>query len=456
MVVNATDGALIAATLMPGGMLKMAAVHPIHLQPPAVPLRPSVALPHKHLGNPMTASVAFGLGSHRVMSNSSKSTWTMQDPRFHGRLGDEPRKRLMRRDPRRHASDKYRPLLGGAVLQLVARVFAAIGLIMQRSALDDDAFMMLRRVGITVYVSTIVPDMASYLLAPPKLVLLLSSVEPLVLALLTSLLLPQDAAFMTSRKIVAIALCSGGILGYAIFAPGTADGVVVGANSLPGAAPTVHGVVPYLTTMIACLIYFAWQARKRHLEIEFSGVAPRLFWSFPMTAAIALVLQRLAVAMLGSSGSLALWATGVRLKFSLALACMLCCSFHVCRGVALAPAYILVATYYSISMLLQLFQSMILLREFRDEPMEKSLIACACVLVSLAGLFQLHWSQEEGKATRFNASKLGPLKPASPQAKTYTVDSMEAIEFPAEVHEPNPNIKLPSWTLAGVYFLGRA
>merc|ERR1719174_2023765 len=82
---------------------------------------------------------------------------------------------------------------------------------------------MLWRVGLCAYMATALPDMASYLLAPQPVLTLLSSVEPLLVSLLVALLLPRDAALITSQQSLATFLCVAGTLGTALFAPGCAE-----------------------------------------------------------------------------------------------------------------------------------------------------------------------------------------------------------------------------------------
>lgn len=334
-----------------------------------------------------------------------------------------------------------RPALAGALLQLAARAFAAVGLIMQRVAFDDDELSMLRRVGLAAYMATAVPDMLSYLMAPHALISVLSSVEPLTVSVLAALLLPRDAAILTSHHSMATALCVAGILGCALSGPGGAS-LLGGAIAAPGVQDAaglrrpLAGLLPpagawdaqgaerllqppgsrrfmmYLLVAIPVLCYLMRQAHKR--KMNFCSSSSSCSFGLPMVAAMSLALQRLALDLMGVHLHAVHWQPWLILRsptilatFGLVVVCMLCCAYHVCQGMLEAPPHIFVPTYCTMAALLRLFQSMTILREFRDEPLEKVLITLGCGAVSLLGVLCLHTARANKRASKGGFA--GPL-----------------------------------------------
>merc|ERR1719262_366834 len=116
----------------------------------------------------------------------------------------------------------------------------------------------------------------------------------------------------------------------------------------------------------------------------------------PLVAATSMALQRLALGMLGVSVRALHWqpwlvltSPTVLCTAGVAIVCLLSCAYHVCQGVLEAPPHIFVPLYCAMSSVLQLFQSMVIMREFQDEPTEKVLLTLACAGLSLIGIARL-------------------------------------------------------------------
>jgi hypothetical protein len=323
----------------------------------------------------------------------------------------------------------------------------------------------LRGLGIAVYLVASIPDMLSFMVAPSKLLMLLSSVEPLLVGLLTYFLLPQESALFTFQQSTGTVLCIAGIFGYTIFSvsAGTIFGLEEFANeALSAQHASSEGflfaawerLVMYLAIALPCLICFAWKARQSYNEMESSGIA-RFPLSFPITVALSLALQHLALVMLGLSmtASDAVHKSPISpiLLCVVAVVCMVCGSFHVCRGITQAPPHIFATIYYTMGALLQMFQSTVIFREYHDVPTNKAFAAISCALVSLFGLAQLHLSQGRVKKIRYAGGMFGRVSGVD----VSSLGSIEPHAFSEELPEAKASRKPPVWVTAW-RFLGRA
>jgi len=331
----------------------------------------------------------------------------------------------------------------GAVLQLVARAFTAVGIIMQRAAMDDESMVMLWRVGLITYMVTTIPDMLSYLLAPQAVLTVLSSVEPLLVSVLVALLLPRDAALITPQHSMATALCVAGTLGCVLFAPHGAAAPEEDAfkgiwDSEEGAERLfhpagAHRLMLYLAVVVPVLVLLSRQV-YRHVQTMGRGMSSKIcFLQLPLVAAMSLALQRLALGMLGASlralnwqPLLVLQSPTVLCTAGAAVVCMLMCAYHVCQGVLEVPPHIFVPLYCALSALLQLFQSMAIMQEFRDEPAGKVLLPTfACAAVSLLGIMRLSSSMSPqtsklGHSFQLKANEL-------PSSRQHDINCLEPV-----------------------------
>lgn len=338
--------------------------------------------------------------------------------------------------------------VSGAFLQLLARMFAGAGLVVQRAAAADDAKVRMWRIGLASYVVSTLPDMLSYLLAPPAVLTVLSSVEPLLVSVLAILMLPQDAALLTSRQSLATAACVVGTLGTVLFAPsgaaslrgpGALAATEVSSHGIWEAAPGAeklfepsgaHRLFFYLSIVIPLFVYIARQVHKHKmavLSIPCQQVSS--FWLM-LIAAMSLALQRLSLGVLGVSLNALHWqpylvmsSPSILVTAVLAVLCIASCGYHVVLGVAEAPPHIFVPLYCATSMLMQLFHSMVIVREFRDESVEKVFLTLACAAITFGGVVSLCTSQ---------CSKAGGLL----QGSVYTTNCLEPILFdPSSITE---------------------
>merc|ERR1719502_860535 len=118
-------------------------------------------------------------------------------------------------------------------------------------ALDDDAMIVLWRVGLGTYMATLLPDMLSYLLAPQTVLTVLSAVEPLLVSVLAAVLIPRDSALITSQQSLATALCVAGTLGCVLFTPSSAS--IAGSAATAGAqlhAVNTHHLMMYIILVV--------------------------------------------------------------------------------------------------------------------------------------------------------------------------------------------------------------
>jgi len=250
---------------------------------------------------------------------------------------------------------------------------------------------------------------------------------------LAAVLLPQDAALITSQQSLATAMCVAGTLGTVLFAPvgfaalhGAAAnevttspiwGITHGAERLfePSGA---HRLMVYLVVVVPLLIYIARQVHK-HKSANYTSQGVSSFWLM-VVAATSMALQRLTLAMLGVSLHAVHWEPWLVLSSPTiigtaicAVVCMWSCIYHVCQGVSEAPPHIFVPLYCAMSTLVQLFHSMVIMREFRDETTEKVLLTLGCAAVSFFGILRLSTSQGQkaGFPTAGSAHAFNTLEP---------------------------------------------
>jgi|Transcript_6531 hypothetical protein len=464
-------GSHMAATFLPGGALNLT------VMPDNRSLLTPSLIHHHHHGHifgpplpqgfvaaPIASSAAIGLSGRRDR---------LVPARVHRVTASEAgelvaKKKAMIRNARTlvarsHSARLNKPMFGGAVLQLVARSFAAVGLVMQRCTLDDSSTAYLRGLGIIVYLVASIPNMLSVMIAPAKMLMLLSSVEPFLVAFLTYLLRPQESALFSSQQATWSLLCFVGIFGYIFFSGGAAFSLEIVGDEVPATIyPGSEGILltalerslMYLAIALPCLMFFVWKARQCYHEMETSGIA-RFPLSFPITVALSSALQHLALIMLG----LFMTSTDVVHKSPVvpillcvvAVACMVCGSFHVCRGVTQAPPDIFVTMCYAMGSLFQMFQSAVIFREYH-EPTKKAIFSASSILVVVFGLVQLHLSQGRVKKIRYAGGIFGRV--AGVDASS--LGSIEPHAFSEEeVLAGKPSGKLPAWVTAW-RFLGRA
>jgi len=464
-------GSHMAATFLPGGALNLT------VMPDNRSLLTPSLVHHHHHGHIFGPPPPQGFFAAPIASSAAIGLSGRQDrlvpARVHRVTASEvgvlvaKKKALIRNVrtlvARTHSARLNTPMFGGAVLQLVARSFAAVGLVMQRSTLDDSSTAYLRGLGIIVYLVASIPDMLSFMIAPAKMLMLLSSVEPFLVAFLTYLLRPQESVLFSSQQATWSLLCFVGIFGYLFFSGGAAFSLEIVGDEVPAAIyPGSEGILltalerslMYLTIALPCLMFFAWKARQCYHEMETSGIA-RFPLSFPITVALSSALQHLALIMLG----LFMTSTDVVHKspvvpillYVVAVACMVCGSFHVCRGVTQAPPDIFVTMCYAMGSLFQMFQSAVIFREYH-EPTKKAIFSASSILVVVFGLVQLHLSQGRIKKIRYAGGIFGRVAGVD-------VSSLGSIEPHAfseeEVLAGKPSGKLPVWVTAW-RFLGRA
>lgn len=458
----------MAATFAPGGALNLTTLphNRSLLHVDADMMTRSLAHHHGFVSAPIDASAAIGLAGRRDKARARVHRVSAAES---GVLVAK-KKALIRNVrtlvARSHSARINKPMFGGAVLQLVARSFAAVGLVMQRSTLDDDSTPYLRGLGIFVYLASSVPDMLSFMLAPSKILMLLSSVEPLLVTLLTYLLLPQESALLTSQQLLATMACIAGVVGYTLCSLGG-----VGTLSLEAVADeaiTLHTVsggflvaawerfVIYLLVASPCLLGLAWKARQCYNEMETSGIA-RFPLSFPITVALSSALQHLALVMLGlfmtSADAMHKLPMPPFVLCLVAMVCMASSCFHICRGMTQAPPHIFVTLYYTIGALTQIFQSAVIFRDRPEELTKKAFFAISCVIVSTVGLVHLHLSQGRVKKIRYAGGIFGRRDSGVDVAAA--LGSIEPHVFSEELPAAKTSRRLPAW-VTGWHFLGRA
>jgi len=314
--------------------------------------------------------------------------------------------------PERHRLETSRPVLAGVAMQLGARVFAAAGLVMQRAAGVDPELVSLRRVGLACYLITMLPDALSYLMAPQTLLTTLFGIEPLIVSVVIALALPYDAVLITGEHSIATASCIMGTLGYVlcvIVGSGSSMRLSAGAEGHAAAVAWFdHGghlrVLTFVLVMMVLLAASAVDLSKHQgpvLSSRFRSL------QLPTMAAVSLALQRLLLSVLGILLNNTHWHFLEVLQspavFGCTAALLLCtasCCCIVIRGVQEALPHIFVPLYTTMSVLIQFFQSAVILREFRDEtPTDRLLlpVQALCVAVALLGISKLHTAQHNRK-----------------------------------------------------------
>lgn len=305
----------------------------------------------------------------------------------------------------RRQIQKSRSVLMGAVMQLIARIFTAAGLVMQRAAAIDPELAIFRQVGITCYLITMLPDALSYLMAPSTLLTTLFGMEPLVVSVVVALSLPYDAVLITGQHSIATALCILGIVGYVLCA-------IAGSGSTMGNAANLAwndhgGDVRAMTFVIIMMLLLAWSIAdlSKHQGTVLSSRFRSL--QLTITAAVSLALQRLLLSVLGILMSNVQWSFLQALQspafFGCVAALLLCtvsCCYSVIRGVREALPHIFVPLYTTISVLIQFFQSAVILRELRAETATDRLllpVQALCVIIALLGIGKLHTAQHSRK-----------------------------------------------------------
>lgn len=311
--------------------------------------------------------------------------------------------------------------LCGAVLQLVARAFTAVGLIMQRMALDTDTALALWRVGLATYIATILPDMLSYMLLPQSMLALLSSVEPLLVSALAMVLVPQDAATLKSQHTLATAFCIGGSLGCLLFSPSRSE-------AFPPASGSPHRLIPYILVVAPVLLYLVRQAYTHKKLMNFGVSSSISCLHLPFVAASFLALGRLCLGMLGASLHAVHWqlgatfaSPGIMLTTILATVCMLGCAFHVCQGVQESPPHIFVPLYCTMSSIMQLIQAVVVLRDFQDMTSERVVHTLVSLAFSLLGIVLLRFSPGQ------RASKFVGKPSALPSSEQHHINCLEPV-----------------------------
>jgi len=441
MVMPNITTAVVGAVFNPEGSIHLAETSPhrhgrlVRLEQTSLSVLPAGHVEGRGLSAPILASAAIALtgssGAKRPASRQARSE-------AHKVLKHWPSS----------SSDigfarSSRPALMGAVLQLVARAFTAVGLIMHRAGLNDERMVVLWRVGLGTYMAAAIPDVLSYLLAPQAVLTVLSPVEPLLVSVLAALLLPQDSLLLTSKHSLATALCVAGTLGCVLFSPAAS---AFGAGATGGGKAAMIWDAPsgaerlfqpagarrltvYLFIVVPSLIYLARQVYKKKIMMNhplcpFSEGRLRL----PLVAAMSLALQRLALGMLGVSLGAVHWemrsalqSPAVYCTIGLIAVCMLSCGYHVCQGMTETPPHIFVPLYCTMSTLIQLFQSIAIMRDFRDDPTERFLLTLACAAASASGVLWLSTTKCQ-KGMTFAGSWVG-----LPGSRPHVLNCLEPV-----------------------------
>lgn len=292
-------------------------------------------------------------------------------------------------------SNRANPLLLGCALQLLACSASACGLVLQRASSrtrGNRSLHLAGRAGVALCVLAALPDTLSYLLAPQSLLAQLGCLEPMVVAALAWFLLPDDAELITGQEVATTLLCVAGTIGCASCAP---EGSVVLQGPEVEEGALEMRVFLYLLLLIPAfgsLAYEEHEERRRNTRPCCQGLL------LPALAGASLAIQRLTMAALG----VALQAHGGVPSLSLlgdpavpALAVVLglaaiSCLFHVWRGAREQPPHVFVPVYCAISAALQLAQSVLVLREYRSEPLQKVIYSIGFCSLSLMGVARLH------------------------------------------------------------------
>lgn len=275
------------------------------------------------------------------------------------------------------------PLLLGAGLQIIACVVSACGLVLQRASTVYSPKRVLQGAGLFFCVSTAVPDTLSYVLAPQSLLALLCCLEPLLVSGIAVLVLPEDAKLIKKNEVFAMVLCVLGTLGCAACAPSSS--VIIKGPEEEG---NMH-VRFFLYALVAfpALGWFLWQEHideRQHIPPAHGELL------LPTIAGMSLALQRLFMASLGAS----LQADGLSLFAVISAFAILCGAlstlFHVYRGTQEQPPHVFVPIYCGISAAIQLVQSAVVLREYRDEPPDMCVYTLISAAISLGGVTHLY------------------------------------------------------------------
>jgi hypothetical protein len=289
----------------------------------------------------------------------------------------------------------------GVLLQVIACITSACGLVLQRATADvDQPRQYLGFAGVAFCVLSSLPDMLSYLFAPQSLLALLCCFEPLLVSTLGIWLLPGDMKTVTRHDLAALVVGVAATMACAAFAP---------SSSVMLKEPEAEGALQIRLLLYGCFAVPAfgllmWEehvAQRKHLRDHFGGGGVILP---PTLAALSLAVQRLSLAVLGLAlqhaevkWTLRPWVVlhspSAVLALIVMVVCALNCLFHVWRGTREQPPHLFMLAYCAISAALQLCQSMVVLREFREEPYLKVLCSVLLALLSLSSVAWMHAEQ---------------------------------------------------------------
>jgi len=296
-------------------------------------------------------------------------------------------------------SQRPHALLVGTILQLLACLVSACGLVIQRAVATGgcQSESLWSFVGLALVFFSALPDAVSYLLAPQSLLAQLGCLEPLLVALLAMWALPEDAETLTRTKFIMTILSVVGAAGCAACAP-SGSVLLLAPEAEEGALES--RIATYLRLAMPLVLFLTLQEQR---EQRTPHSLPR--WSrgllLPSLAGVSLAVQRMAMAALGvalqvradhgDNTVLALLMNRSVLSLGLLLAVASgCCLIFVWRGARQLPPHVFVPLYCAISAALQLLQSVFVLREYRDEPTSKAFYSLAACAVSLSGVAMLH------------------------------------------------------------------
>lgn len=297
----------------------------------------------------------------------------------------------------------------GAVLQLVARAFTAVGIIMQRLAVHDDEMRLLWRVWMCTLIVAYVPDALSYFLTPQPVLTAATCLESLLVPVLSASLLPRDGASLSSVYFLATLVCVAGIIGCVALSPSRAAAIGIWEKNqdveqlyLPSG---VHRLTMYAIVILPVAIYHALKIRS-HKAMMIRGM-PEVSClqdshgrvcclSHALVAAIALALQRLTLGMLDFSlrsflwqPQFIFWSSNIFVLAGVVLVCTSAACYYICQGVMELPPHTFVPIYCTISVLLQVFQSTVVARDNSGESAERVVLILACASIAILGICQL-------------------------------------------------------------------
>jgi hypothetical protein len=338
------------------------------------------------------------------------------------------------------------------VLQMNAQFFAAVALVMQRMASDDRAMSVLRQVGIITYLVTSIPDMLSFFLAPRSVIMLLFPVAPVVVSGLAWMLVQRDAATFNSQHTMAISMSVAGILGCVLVGPSNTWIL----RSADEAAPSTiwddssgdwffsrgsHRVLAYIIVVVLVMIYNAHEA-LHHKKLMNRGFFHQMsYLKLPCLAAMSLALQRMALGILTESVHVFHWqllfSPFVMTTFCFAVVCMLSCVYHVSQAIIVSPPHLFMPLYYGISSVAQLLQSMVITREFREEPIDKIFLNFACMTITMVGILRLAVPLGHKKF-----SGLGKAADPMPEERQCEATCLTPIKFAEEDDSASNHVSL--------------